>query len=275
MNLDIDFFWILIIKYNKMNQFFNNPKLNFKDSKEIWRFFCLSDLQIPHMNLLKYEEEARLLLPGILDSLWNEITKDTLDTYSKEEKNQFLIKSVDFILDQYFNHIKENIDSFDTFIDLWDFIFNISSSKIKELEVNWHLVKLQSIFDYLKNNDKKRILVLGNHDHIEYDKFYKDFFDEIIPNIFLINEKERKLDIFCHYPLTTKEYDYRNKKWLPGFNMGIPDLSKKFSSLKEKGFIITDNHWHVHSTEVMNECKFWIDYNNCCIDYLLLQKKRP
>lgn len=258
-----------------MKQLFNNPKLNFKDHTELWRVFCLSDLQIPHMNLLKFEEEARLLLPWIIDSKWNTITKDNLDTYSKEEKNSFLKESIDFILDQYINHIKDNINNFDTFIDMGDFVFNISSNKIKELEVTGQIEKLNYIFKYLKENNKKRILVLWNHDHLEYIEFYKDFFDEIIPNIFLVNSEAKTLDIFCHYPLTTKEYDFRNKKWLPGFDMWITDLSKKFSSLKTQWFTITDNHWHVHSTEVMDECKFWINYNNCCIDYLLLQKKRP
>jgi hypothetical protein len=41
-----------------------------------------------------------------------------------------------------------------------DFVFNISSNKIKELEVTGQIEKLNYIFKYLKENNKKRILVL-------------------------------------------------------------------------------------------------------------------
>jgi hypothetical protein len=107
----------------------NNPLL--KTGEEL-KIYSLSDIQLLQTKLLEYEEYTRIILPK-LSINGNLINKEMYKQLEYDKQEILMIESCNFIIDQYYYYIKKNIDNFNTFIDLGDFIFNITNNKIELL----------------------------------------------------------------------------------------------------------------------------------------------
>jgi len=237
--------------------------------KDVTKIYSLSDLQIPQRNLLEYEPIPRIEKANLIYK--NKIlTKEIYSNLSNEDKDKYTIESSFYIINQYKKKIIENIDNFNTFIDLWDFIFNITNIKIDILIKTWLFIKLKEIFDFLKEHGVYRVLVLWNHDNIKYKDFYYIFFDKILE--YWTTYNNWILELYTHIPFLKKEYNYKTKI---EYNIN-KDIYQWLSNLIENGTIISSNiiniHWHLHSSKIHNDkSKFYgMSYINRCIDYLLV-----
>ena len=198
-----------------------------------------SDWHILHKNIALYEYEYRKnFFPDTQKNLSKDELQDFLENANDKEINTFLkIHNQNFLI-----YLKEEIDKkieqnqINEFINLGDFIFNISENKIKllkELDLEKYIF---DIFDLLKNKWIKLEIILGNHcawvlENDEFRNYYLKFFDKI--NIY----KYENHIAYTHYPVGFKE-GYKNSQ----DNECLINKTNKLESKNPKLNI----HWHTH-----------------------------
>lgn len=199
-----------------------------------------SDWHILHKNIALYEYEYRKqFFPDQKNNLSKEKLEHFFAAANENEINNFLkIHNQNFLVylkAKLNKKISENKIS--KFINLGDFIFNISENKIKllkDLDIEKHIF---DIFDLLKNKWIRSEIILGNHcvwvlEDEKLKKYYSNFFDEI-----KIYKYENNI-VYTHYPIGFVEW-YNN-------NQDSNYLIDETNKLENKYNPRINLHWHVH-----------------------------
>lgn len=213
----------------------------------------ISDLQIPQKNLLKYEYEKRVLPYNDLMKIYNITSKDDILELCDSGVIDFSRKSFQKykeIVESNILLIKEMWKKTTHLIDLWDFIFNISSKKIDILKESWIYKEMKDWFSWIKKMWIETVLILWNHDKKDYVLEYHNFFNHIYD--FLFFQRNTEFDFYTHYPITTTLWD---KYWV------LPILNSWYK--------VFNKHWHIHSKNIQQTSKEyinWIIYENYCLD---------
>ena len=209
---------IWLYEFEKRKQFINKDKYPFiTNSNQLKKFY--------ENNILNWQEN--LNTEFYLDSEYNMLLK--------------IKKNLIDILNNY--NIKE-------YVNLWDFLFNISDKKIIEYTETKNFLLLLDIFWILKDYNIYRILFLGNHDKENFNLFYYNFFDKIKTNEF------SNWILWSHFPFSEKSKPFKNLE-----NLEIIKKNIKMCI-----------HWHTHSN-IANESNFkeykHIKYINTSLDTLI------
>lgn len=246
-----------------------NEQLKEKIRKILWKeneishsYVAVSDLQLWQQNLPLYEYDVRCKLSWATKLSLDELedikrwTSRQYDRFSwKQMLNKLMYNADKFVLEKYFKYFLEN-DS-EVIIDGWDFLFNPNDER-----VSYFNKYFKKVFDQHKNalKNRKRIMILWNHDKTSFNNFYKNYFNEI--KNYLFHFEWDKLVIITHEPITDRiEWIWRMKN--------IQELIKQLWEELE----IKNIYWHTHSKEIHPEYDgsklLYIEYENMCIDYYL------
>jgi len=219
-----------------------------------------SDWHLNHKNIWIYEFEKRKQFIN-KDKYPYINTKEDLELfYEKNILNWQEILNTEFYLDTEYNMLLQIKDvlikvllasNIKEYINLGDFLFNISKNKILDYTNTKNFILVKEIFNILKEKWINRTLFIGNHDEKEFSLFYYNFFDKI------------------------KEYQF-DKWWILWSHFPFNEDTKNFKYLEDieyiKQNIKVSIHWHTHSN-IANESKFnnnlHIKYINTSLDYLI------
>lgn len=240
----------------------NIRKILWKENEINESYITVSDLQLWQQNLPLYEYDVRCKMSWATNMSLKELEdikkwmNRKYDFHSwKQLLNKLMYNADKFVIEKYFKFINEN-DS-EVIIDWWDFLFNPNEERI-----SYYKKYFKKIFDQKKIEfkNRKRILILWNHDRTNQIEFYKTYFDEV--KNYLFHFEWDKLVLITHEPITDRiEWIWRMKN--------IQDLIKQFWDNLE----IKNIYWHTHSKEIHSEYDgsklLYIEYENMCIDYYI------
>lgn len=244
--------------------------------KKINHNIVFSDLHISHNNIYdKYEKESRdkinkVLIINWYYNYWKIFITKFFDKYLK--RALYLNKDIKYI------------------INLWDFVFNLTTDKINKEKIIIPTIK--TFLWNIKEQNISMINILWNHDFqakvirklkfdlqkekIDYtnipEKYIKNnqdainFWKDILKfRPFYIEYIKNTTYIYTHYPLYNSDYYH--------YTWNIFKDINNYLCAKYKNKKVVNIHWHIHSKQIEDKYKLDnIKYVNACIDNLV--KKR-
>jgi len=215
-----------------------------------------SDWHLNHKNIWIYEFEKRQIF--INKEKYSNINskKDLENFYNKNELEWNKDLNTKFYLDTEYNmllRIKKDLKNIlqnytiKEYINLGDFLFNISENKIQEYTKTKNYELVLEIFNIFKKKNINTTLFLGNHDNPKFVTFYYNFFNNI------------------------KEYEYNNGILLSHYPFNKDNIF--FQKIKNIDYIENNIklsiHWHTHNNipkELKDERYKHIKYVNMSIE---------
>jgi len=255
---------------------FKNKKINkifysfLTESERIWikykkKWNIVYFFNILYDYFIKFDRQYEKLIEEIsfyinikkIEKLINKFNKIIND-------KKFLFYYWEKLIDYILKMLKKESWNIQNIINWWDFIFNLWDWKIKDIE--WY--KNWIIFKKIKKISKywTHYLVVWNHDVKKNKKIekIKNFYEKLWIKLidFYILKGNKYNVIFTHYPLLNDDI----KK-----NFYFSNIENEILNTYANKNIL-NYHWHTHSLDfwkINSNNRFWINYFNFCIDYLI------
>lgn len=220
----------------------------------------ISDIHFSHKNIMRFEP-IRMRFSSKDEDFFED------ETIDRAEMNNEL-KNIDENIMNWLTFQLQLINM-DTPIDtiyFWgDFFFNFNKSKFEKL--NYDLSKIE---EFMKKLPGKKVLILWNHDDVQFLDWYGKMFDEIKMYEIFKNEDKNTMFLVSHYPLGDFEREdnvpkLKSEKVLAEVDK---ELVKNYYMGNNQKMKIVNIHWHTHSKSPVKPLD-WVEYVNMSIENFL------